>query len=163
MQPQFKDMTVGEREAWTEDVIRNYAYGAAAVGLVPLPFIELVALTGLQLKLIHSLSIFYAVPFLEERSKKIIVSLAGASAPIGLTRAVCSVLKIVPMVGLLAGFVVMPALAGASTYAIGKIFVRHFESGGTFLNFDIIKAKGYYEEQVKKGREVIAELKKQNN
>ncbi|MBF0327865.1 MAG: YcjF family protein [Nitrospirae bacterium] len=155
-----KDMTAEEREAWTEGVIRNYAYGSAAVGLVPIPLIDLVALTGLQLKLIHRLSTFYGVPFSEERTKKIIASLAGASIPIGLTRAACSVLKIFPVVGLAASIVAMPALSGASTYAVGKIFAQHFESGGTFINFDIIKAKGYYEEQVKKGREVVAELKK---
>jgi len=38
----------------------------------------------------------------------------------------------------------MPIVAGAATYAIGKVFVRHFASGGTFLTFNPEKVKDYY-------------------
>src|SRR5208283_2598463 len=79
-------MTPCEREAWTERVIRKYAYGSLAVALVPVPLIDLVALTGVQMKLIERLATFYGVPFSEERTKYIIASLAGASVPLGLTR-----------------------------------------------------------------------------
>jgi len=157
-----KVITSEEREAWAEGVIRNYAYGSIAVGLIPIPLIDLVALTGLQVKLIHKLSTFYGVPFSNERTKNIIVALAGASVPLGLTRAFCSILKIVPVLGFSASVISMSALSAASTYAVGKVFVRHFESGGTFLNFNITKAKDYYEEQVKKGKEFAEELKKTN-
>jgi uncharacterized protein (DUF697 family) len=156
------DMTSADKAAWTEKVIKKYAYGSIAVGLVPIPLIDLIALTGLQVKLIHKLSTFYGVPFSEERTKNIIVALAGASVPLGLTRAFCSILKIVPVLGFTASAISMSALSAASTYAIGKVFVRHFESGGTFLSFNITKAKDYYEEQVKKGKEFAEELKKTN-
>jgi uncharacterized protein (DUF697 family) len=153
-------LTPAERDAWTEDVIRKYAYGSLAVGLIPLPLIDLVALTGVQMKLIDRLATFYGVPFSEERTKNIIASLAGASVPLGLTRAVCSMLKVVPFIGLSAGVISQSALSAASTYALGKIFVRHFESGGTFLTFDTKKAKADYDEQVKKGKAVAEELKR---
>lgn len=154
------DMTSADKEAWTEKVIRNYAYGSVAVGFVPIPLVDLVALTVLQLKLIKKLSIFYGVPFSQEKSRNIIASLAGASVPLGLTRGVCSMLKIVPLVGISATVVSMTILSAASTYALGKIFVRHFESGGTFLNFDLAKNKDYYEEEVKKGKAVAEKMKK---
>jgi hypothetical protein len=32
-------------------------------------------------------------------------------------------------------------LAGASTYALGKVFQYHFENGGTIYNFDVDKMK----------------------
>src|SRR5208282_1408646 len=91
-----KAMTPAEREAWTEGVIRKYAYVSIAAALVPLPLIDLAALTGVQMKLIDRLSTFYGVLFSKERTKNIIASLAGASVPLGLTRAVCSILKFVP-------------------------------------------------------------------
>jgi uncharacterized protein (DUF697 family) len=148
-----------ERKAWTERVIKNYAYGSIAVGLVPIPLIDLVALTGLQIKLIHRLSTFYGLPFSEERGKKIISSLVGASVPLGLTRAVCSIFKVIPVIGLTASVITMSGLSAASTYAIGKVFVKHFESGGTFLNLDPTKVKDYYQEQFNKGKTVVVDKK----
>ena len=153
------NMTSDEKEAWTEGIIRNYAYGSLVIGLVPMPLIDLVALTGLQMKLIHKLSTFYGVPFSEERGKKIIASLFGASVPLGLTRGVCSILKIVPIIGFTVSLLSTSVLSAASTYAIGKLFVRHFESGGTFLNFDVTKSRDYYEEQFKKGKTIAEGFK----
>jgi uncharacterized protein (DUF697 family) len=148
----IRGMTPDERKVWTERVIKKYAYGSIVIGLVPIPLIDLVALTGLQMKLIHRLSTFYGQPFSEERGKKIISSLVGASVPLGLTRAAYSILKIVPIIGLTASVVGMSGLSAASTYAIGKLFVQHFESGGTFLDLDPAKVKEYYEEQFNRGK-----------
>lgn len=151
-------MTAVDKNEWTEKVIKKYSYVSIAIGLVPIPVVDLVALTGLQLKLIKDLSAFYGVSFSKERTKNIIASLAGASVPLGLTRGVCSILKIVPVIGFTVTAVSMSALSAASTYAIGKIFVRHFESGGTFLNFNVAQNTDYYEEQVKKGKTIAAKM-----
>jgi hypothetical protein len=56
------------------------------------------------------------------------------------------------MIGGLLGILAVPAFAGATTYAIGKVFIRHFESGGTFLDFDPSKAKAYFQQQFKKAK-----------
>ena len=42
-------------------------------------------------------------------------------------------LEITNSIGQSTGAITMPVIAGASTYAIYKVFVQHFESGGTFL------------------------------
>jgi uncharacterized protein (DUF697 family) len=47
-----------------------------------------------------------------------------------------SALKTVPVLGMLAGGFVMPALSAGASYAIGKAFIQHFESGGTLLDFN---------------------------
>ena len=47
-----------------------------------------------------------------------------------------SVLKSVPVLGTIAASCVMPALSAGATYAIGKAFIQHFESGGTLLDFN---------------------------
>jgi len=54
----------------------------------------------------------------------------------------------------------LPAVAGASTYAVGQVFIQHFESGGTFLDFDPEKVKGYFAEQFEKGKLAVGDLKK---
>lgn len=151
-----------KRQQWAEKTIKNYAFGSAVTGLIPFPLIDLVILTSIQLKLISRLSDYYGVNFSKEKTKNILISLTGSAVPIGLTGTVGSLIKVVPLIGYPASVLSMPVLASASTYAIGKLFVRHFESGGTFLNFDVNKSKSYYDEQVKKGKE-LAELMIQKN
>jgi uncharacterized protein (DUF697 family) len=45
-------------------------------------------------------------------------------------------LKSIPILGTIASGLVMPALAAGATFAIGKAFIQHFESGGTLLDFN---------------------------
>jgi uncharacterized protein (DUF697 family) len=146
--------TAADREVQTESIIRNYAYGSVVAGFIPVPMVDLVVLAGVQLKLIKRLSVLYGVPFSADKTRNIIASLAGASVPLGLTRGVCSLLKAVPLIGTAIAAVSTSALSAASTYALGKMFVRHFESGGTFLTFDLARHKDYYEEQVRTAKPV---------
>ena len=41
-----------------------------------------------------------------------------------------------PIVNILAAGFVMPVLSAGATFAIGKAFIQHFESGGTLLDFN---------------------------
>jgi uncharacterized protein (DUF697 family) len=59
---------------------------------------------------------------------------------------VASVVKFVPVVGSLAGMITEPAIAAAATYALGKVFIQHFESGGTLLDFNIRTQRHQYEQ-----------------
>lgn len=47
-------------------------------------------------------------------------------------------------------------IGAASTYAIGKVFVQHFESGNTVLTLDPSKVRAYYVEQVARGKVEVA-------
>jgi uncharacterized protein (DUF697 family) len=66
----------------------------------------------------------------------------------------------IPVAGQVIGFVTMPITAGATTFAVGKVFNQHFASGGTFLTFDSEKVRGYYNSMFEKGKNVAAEMKK---
>ena len=48
------------------------------------------------------------------------------------------------MAGTIASGVSTAVFAGASTFAVGKVFIEHFESGGTFLTFDPERVLEYY-------------------
>ena len=41
------------------------------------------------------------------------------------------------------------------TFAVGKVFVQHFESGGTFLDFDAATAKTVFREYFAEGKEIF--------
>ena len=53
----------------------------------------------------------------------------------------------------------MPVFSGAATWAIGKVFIQHFASGGTFLDFDPKKVKDYFMDLFKQGQEIAHNLK----
>jgi uncharacterized protein (DUF697 family) len=155
-----KALALPERLAWTGDVIKSHSFGAMGVGLIPLPAVDFVALTAIQANLLRKLSAFYNVPFTEEIGKKVIGALVGGYAPVAFAMPVASLVKMIPVIGQTAGVLAMSAMAGASTYAIGKVFVQHFESGGTFLNFNPAAVSEYYREQFKEGREIVGKTSK---
>lgn len=144
-----------ERMARNQDLVRNHALTAAGIGLIPLPAVDFVALTALQVNLLRKLSSYYDVPFTEEIGKKVVGALIAGYAPVAFAMPVASLLKAIPLIGQTTGALAASAIAGASTYATGKVFIQHFESGGTFLNFDPVAVREYYREQFQEGREVV--------
>jgi uncharacterized protein (DUF697 family) len=144
-----------ERLAAGDGVIRNHSIGAAAVGLIPIPAVDFVGLTALQLNLLRLLAQIYEVPFSQELGKKSIAALLAGFTPMLLSAPLASAVKVVPVIGSTLGGLAMSAVAGASTYAIGKVFLQHFDSGGTFLNFNPNAVRAYYREQFEQGKQVV--------
>jgi uncharacterized protein (DUF697 family) len=139
--------------------IKNYTMGAMAVGLVPAPVIDMVALSAIQLKMVHSTANIYDVPFSKNMAKSIIASILGSSIAVTLALPVSSFIKFIPILGQSSGVISTALIGSASTYAIGKIFVEHFESGGTFLDFDEEKAKAHFKSLYEEGRAFVASHK----
>jgi uncharacterized protein (DUF697 family) len=138
--------------------ITKHVGAAMGFGFLPLPVIDFVAITSVQMDLVYRLSRIYDVEFSTQAVRALIGSLLGASIP--LQPALISGLKLMPGIGTAAAFVAQPALAGASTYAIGKVFVEHFESGGTLLTFDAGKMKAHFEQRMNEGKSVVSNMRK---
>lgn len=143
-----------------DETLRNHILGALGVGLIPIPIVDLVALTGIQLNLVRKLANEYDIPFSEDKVKSILASLIGGSIPLTFSYTFASLIKGLPLIGQTTGALAMPILAGATTYAVGKVFNQHFASGGTFLTFDPEKVKDYYAKMFKEGQDVSANLNK---
>lgn len=144
--------TIDEREQLANETVKKYMYWSMGAGLIPLPAVDLAAVLAIQLKMVSDLSKQYGLKFSKDAGKAIIASLVGGAAPAVAGGALASVVKSIPVVGQTAGAVTMPALAAASTYAVGRVFIQHFESGGTFLDFDPERVRAYYSEQYEKGK-----------
>jgi uncharacterized protein (DUF697 family) len=71
-----------------------------------------------------------------------------------------SMLKAVPVVGALAGAPAMVLFCGASAWALGKVFIQHFESGGTFLNFEPDQVREYFKAQFEEGKAMASTMSK---
>ncbi len=128
-------------------VVRSYMGWSTGAGLLPLPGLDLAAIIGVQVKMLQSMAGVYGVPFQTNMVKPLIVTLLNGGGAYMLAAPAASLLKVVPLVGSIAGMLTMPALAAASCYATGKVFIQHFESGGTFLDFDPVKVREYYAQQ----------------
>lgn len=148
------DLT-GKREQ-ADKVVRNYSLGSIVPSLIPVPMLDLVAVTGIQLKMLHSLAQTYGAEFKEEFGRSAIASLVGGTAALSMSRVISSAVKAIPGIGSLVGAVTMPIVNSGTTYAIGKVFTQHFESGGTFLTFDASKVRAYFEQQLKEGKAMVA-------
>lgn len=136
-------------------IVRHNIYWAAGLGSVPIPLFDLVAISAIQLKMIKEISDLYEVPFSKNIAKSIIVSLLASIGSVGIARNfVCSLLKIVPGIGSVLACFSVPLTAGAFTYAVGKLFVMHFERGGTMLDLNTSKVKGAFSGLYEKGKDI---------
>jgi uncharacterized protein (DUF697 family) len=137
-------------------IIKNHMIWSMGAGFIPVPIADLFAVSAIQLDMIRQLCKLYGIDFKQTEGKAIISSLTGS----GLARLGARAVKFIPGVGSILGGVTMAALSGASTYALGEVFKKHFETGGTFLDFDSERLKKYYNEKFEKGKEVAEELRK---
>jgi uncharacterized protein (DUF697 family) len=141
----------------SEAIIKKYAYLSMGAGLIPIPVLDMAAVLGLQLRMVAVLAKEYKEDyFSHDKGKAFIASLVGSSVPATGGPAIASLLKRVPVIGQTVGVLAMPALAGASTYAVGKVFAQHFASGGTFLTFNPDKVLKHYEQHLSNAKTALA-------
>jgi uncharacterized protein (DUF697 family) len=131
-----KEVAQSEREQLATKLVNRFAVWSGAAGLIPVPVVDIVTVAGLQLQMLRRISQIYNVSFSENRGKALLASLAGSLIPASSGLGAVSALKAVPVIGTLTAGLVMPVLSAGATYAIGKAFIQHFESGGTLLDFN---------------------------
>jgi uncharacterized protein (DUF697 family) len=134
--PATAQATDEDRDATASKLVERFALWSGAAGLLPIPFVDVAAVGGLQLQMLRRLSQIYGVPFSANRGKSIIASLMGSMIPATSGMGAASALKTVPAIGTAVGTITMSGVSAAATYAIGKVFIQHFASGGTLLDFD---------------------------
>lgn len=148
-------LTSAERQNEALHSIKNHAMTAMGVGILPVPGLDLIALTGVQLSLLRKIGALYGLSLSDETGKKLLGSVLGGYLPLAIAGPVGSVLKFIPGVGIAAGVLAQSALAGATTYAVGKLFLQHFESGGTFLDVNAKDMGAKLKQQVQEGKEFL--------
>jgi uncharacterized protein (DUF697 family) len=145
------------KRADADRIVRRYMLWSASTALIPLPVVDMVAVAAIELALLVKLSDHYRIRFSAQRGKALIASLIGGLHA-GLFSG--SLLKMVPVIGLGGAIVPIAALAGALTYAVGKVFIYHFEAGGTLLDFDPSKLEKYFIKKFKEGHQAAMKRSK---
>src|SRR5262249_26572409 len=102
-------------------IILGYSSLAATAGAIPIPLVDLFILPGIKTQMIHHLARYYGQPLSASRFLELASTLG---AGIVIRQAVREVVKFIPVVGSVAG----GALAGASTFALGKAFCFYYSA-----------------------------------
>lgn len=157
---QIAEAAAETRSAEAENTVKNHVMVAMSVGLVPLPLFDLALLTGNQIKMVHSLSGLYGQAFAKDRVKAILISVVGGSAPVLGVMGLSSGAKLIPGIGTLFGSGSVAVTGGAITYAVGRVFIEHFECNGTLLDFNLKKMRARFKQELGKGQEAVAEMGK---
>ncbi|MEW5983028.1 MAG: DUF697 domain-containing protein [Acidobacteriota bacterium] len=128
------------------ECIKTHALMSLAIGLVPSTVLDVVGITAIELRMIGRLARIYGFPFPGRLAiAKVLIALLGSLPTAYLSVRLHSSLTGVLLYGVKAGL--LSATGGASVYAVGKIFQKHFESGGTFLSRDHALIRDCFREQ----------------
>ena len=142
-------------QAEAEKIIKSHVLWAMGAGLIPIPLIDIAAVTGIQLDMIKQLAKLYEVDYEASSGKAFISALAGSTlAAIG-----ASAVKIIPGIGTILGVVSMSVLSGASTYGVGQVAAGYLANEGSLDNINMADAKRAYKEAYEKGKSVVSDLK----
>jgi uncharacterized protein (DUF697 family) len=135
-------------------IVRRYTTLSVFGGLIPVPYLDVVALTGLQLRMLSLIASIYGAEFTKSTAKIAVTSLL-LGVPQGLSQSLFQrfmlstpFIKVIPGFGTLAGDLAMASFGATATYAIGVVFIDHFESGGTLLDFEAQNAIANFEAQM---------------
>lgn len=132
-------------------VKRNMLWSVGA-GILPFPLLELVAITAVELKLVKGLADHYGMPYRRDLARAGVISLLGSLGGVTLGKIVASSsLRVIPLIGPAVAAASLPAVAAGVTYAVGKVFITHFEAGGTLLDFDPQKVREYFRAEFQNG------------
>lgn len=126
-------------------IIKRKAFWSAGIGLVPVPIIDFVGVTAVQISMLRELCDLYGIPYHDDKGKEWTAALLGSLTP--------TLVKTIPGIGTIAGMLTSPAYYGAATYAVGRVFVQHFETGGTMLSFDPDRMRGHFQAYYREGRD----------
>jgi len=141
-----------ERERRAVAIVGKYVPWSAGAGVLPIPGVDLAAIIGVQLRMLSAVAKEYDVPFKKHSAKSVVAALMASVLQNTVAGSLAAALKFIPGVGTAVGIAALPALAAAGTYAVGKVFVTHFEAGGTFLDLDPTKVRAHFQREFEQAR-----------
>jgi uncharacterized protein (DUF697 family) len=138
-----------------QNVVKTHIVAGMALGLLPFPLLDMVASSGVQANLLRNLCKHYEVDFDEQVSKCILSSMVRGTLPVLAVLSLSSFTKLIPGIGTIGGGISMTVLVGATVYATGQVFIRHFEVGGTLRDFNNKHWRAFFQQQFEEGKAFI--------
>lgn len=118
-------------------IVYRYVAMSAGAALIPVPGVDTAILAGVHVALIKQLCDHYGVHFTEHTARNLLIAIVASLIPATVGSIFSrKLLRILPSGARVFGWAVMSASSAAFTYGLGRLFIHHFESGGTLLSFD---------------------------
>jgi uncharacterized protein (DUF697 family) len=133
--------------------IAGYSTLAATAGAIPIPWMDLAILPGIQTRMVYHLARLYGQPL---NAKRFLELASTLGLGIAVRQAMRELMKFIPYVGSVAG----ATLAGASTFALGKAFCYYF---GAVLEGHVPRVeelKQYYQKELAEAERLWAATSK---
>jgi len=148
------------RRLLADRTVTHWCKWATLASFVPVSTLDVLAIAGTQAKMIHSLCKIYNVPFEKEAVSSILSSFAGGGIAALLGGSVAgSFVGKIPLVGkplLVASY---PLFAYAATYAIGAVFIAHFEKRGTVEDLSTEAFRDFYNQRLLHAKSIFKRTK----
>jgi len=141
--------------AKAQPIIKRHVGFSMGAGLIPIPVVDIAAVTAIQLDMVRQLCKLYGQDYNDSSGKAFVGTLMGNTLSRIAAQTVGSVFKVVPIIGAALGGATVSAFSGATTYAIGQVVAQHFASGGSMNEFDAEELRHFYQAQFQKGKDVV--------
>lgn len=149
------------RHLTANNMIKNYVIMALTAGLYPSPLVDTVAVTALEVKMISDMAKVYEFPVPHKLvALKVLVSVLSSVGMTYMALQFSSVVKMAPGVGHALHTSLFSISGGAAVYAVGKIFQRHYESGGVFLSSNNSVIRRVFNEEYRQGKKIVPQWAK---
>jgi uncharacterized protein (DUF697 family) len=129
-------------EATAAATIRHYTILCAEASLLPVWWAASPSIAALQLKMLGEISHAFGIDFDKDKTKPLLAALGGGglSYLIGQQRLALAMkawMLAIPVFGVPIRYGTGPAIMAAYTWLLGRAFVRHYQAGGTYLDFQL--------------------------
>ena len=139
-------VTIIPKEKEIDQIITDHVLFSMAAGAIPIPVLDILAVSAIQLDMLKQLAKKYDVSFDDEAGKSIVSSLLGTTLGTTIGRTGASVVKAIPGLGTILGIGSQAVLSGITTFAIGYLFNQHFGNHKPLQDFKIEDVKEYFNE-----------------
>jgi uncharacterized protein (DUF697 family) len=131
-------------------------YALTAAGLGALPAVDLVAVSAVQAKMLHSLAVLYGQQWDKTTITDFLGLIGVGIASSYLTRLLSrAIVKIIPVWGQTMGAVWGASSSGATTYALGKTAIYFFIRRKNGLQVDPDTLRGIYAKELERGAAML--------
>lgn len=142
------------RRLLANQTVTSWAKWASMAGFIPLPALDIMAIASLQTFMIKELCQVYGIAFKKEIVSSVVASLvtSGVSTIVS-GKLVSSVLHPIAFVGSTLGAITLPAISYATTYALGEVFIKHFEANGSIDDLEVETYDNFFKQKIAQAKE----------
>lgn len=140
-----------EQEDRAQSAIRTAALLGTGAGMLPVPGLDIAALTGIHVKMCHDLADIYGVDMEGKTLRTTVTSAISSVATSLLSTGIARITSVNGFMKFFLGGMTNAALSGLMTAEFGQVYKQHFEAGGSLDDLSLTSFISHINEQIKAG------------